>query len=133
MRRLEQQFAVGRRQPQHDFSKGEDAPHHHLPVRAARGRRRFSMRIAGDDTDGHCPGSRHKKPITSVRLSPMMISALAQARAASQRGLTNSPINFRSTVKATSGTIENRSEEHTSALQSLMRRSYAVFCLKQKT
>src|SRR3546814_970309 len=26
-----------------------------------------------------------------------------------------------------------RSEEHTSALQSLMRISYAVFCLKQKT
>src|SRR3546814_7053095 len=27
----------------------------------------------------------------------------------------------------------NRSEEHTSALQSLMRISYAVFCLKKKT
>src|SRR3546814_8462281 len=27
----------------------------------------------------------------------------------------------------------NRSEEHTSELQSLMRRSYAVFCLKKKT
>src|SRR3546814_9419128 len=27
---------------------------------------------------------------------------------------------------------ENRSEEHTSELQSLMRISYAVFCLKQK-
>src|SRR3546814_7400567 len=27
----------------------------------------------------------------------------------------------------------NRSEEHTSELQSLMRISYAVFCLKQKT
>src|SRR3546814_10555262 len=27
----------------------------------------------------------------------------------------------------------NRSEEHTSELQSLMRHSYAVFCLKQKT
>src|SRR3546814_1881587 len=26
----------------------------------------------------------------------------------------------------------NRSEEHTSALQSLMRNSYAVFCLKKK-
>src|SRR3546814_3284739 len=26
----------------------------------------------------------------------------------------------------------NRSEEHTSELQSLMRRSYAVFCLKKK-
>src|SRR3546814_3748615 len=28
--------------------------------------------------------------------------------------------------------IENRSEEHTSELQSLMRNSYAVFCLKKK-
>src|SRR3546814_5583522 len=27
----------------------------------------------------------------------------------------------------------NRSEEHTSELQSLMRKSYAVFCLKKKT
>src|SRR3546814_9192964 len=30
-------------------------------------------------------------------------------------------------------TIPNRSEEHTSELQSLMRISYAVFCLKKKT
>src|SRR3546814_5860964 len=29
--------------------------------------------------------------------------------------------------------IPNRSEEHTSELQSLMRISYAVFCLKKKT
>src|SRR3546814_2442759 len=29
-------------------------------------------------------------------------------------------------------TAENRSEEHTSELQSLMRISYAVFCLKKK-
>src|SRR3546814_4545623 len=29
--------------------------------------------------------------------------------------------------------IEDRSEEHTSELQSLMRISYAVFCLKKKT
>src|SRR3546814_2455552 len=31
------------------------------------------------------------------------------------------------------GTAPLRSEEHTSELQSLMRISYAVFCLKQKT
>src|SRR3546814_9971272 len=31
------------------------------------------------------------------------------------------------------GPFEERSEEHTSELQSLMRISYAVFCLKQKT
>src|SRR3546814_9829678 len=30
-------------------------------------------------------------------------------------------------------TDEGRSEEHTSELQSLMRNSYAVFCLKKKT
>src|SRR3546814_3239149 len=29
--------------------------------------------------------------------------------------------------------IDERSEEHTSELQSLMRTSYAVFCLKKKT
>src|SRR3546814_1867714 len=32
-----------------------------------------------------------------------------------------------------SGDIKTRSEEHTSELQSLMRISYAVFCLKKKT
>src|SRR3546814_2944889 len=30
------------------------------------------------------------------------------------------------------GTLTSRSEEHTSELQSLMRTSYAVFCLKKK-
>src|SRR3546814_5787656 len=30
-----------------------------------------------------------------------------------------------------SGTVSNRSEEHTSELQSLMRISYAVFCFKK--
>src|SRR3546814_4159824 len=33
----------------------------------------------------------------------------------------------------TSVTMNNRSDEHTSELQSLMRISYAVFCLKTKT
>src|SRR3546814_6480808 len=34
---------------------------------------------------------------------------------------------------ALGGLVLDRSEEHTSALQSLMRISYAVFCLKKKT
>src|SRR3546814_8029680 len=44
-----------------------------------------------------------------------------------------------STVPATAGTARrlarfvDRSEEHTSELQSLMRISYAVFCLQKKT
>src|SRR3546814_5429223 len=38
-------------------------------------------------------------------------------------------------IMANNGTIDKymRSEEHTSELQSLMRISYAVFCLKKKT
>src|SRR3546814_3709982 len=35
-------------------------------------------------------------------------------------------------VAASPGPPDQRSEEHTSELQSLMRISYAVFCLKQK-
>src|SRR3546814_6042247 len=35
-------------------------------------------------------------------------------------------------MRAHSNFVENRSEEHTSELQSLMRISYAVFCLKKK-
>src|SRR3546814_2774828 len=35
--------------------------------------------------------------------------------------------------RLTSDVALNRSEEHTSELQSLMRTSYAVFCLKKKT
>src|SRR3546814_9030086 len=36
------------------------------------------------------------------------------------------------TISATDGVLGTRSEEHTSELQSLMRISYAVFCLKKK-
>src|SRR3546814_8905408 len=35
--------------------------------------------------------------------------------------------------RAIIGYLQGRSEEHTSELQSLMRISYAVFCLKKKT
>src|SRR3546814_5775040 len=37
------------------------------------------------------------------------------------------------TTRHTSGLRWRRSEEHTSELQSLMRNSYAVFCLQKKT
>src|SRR3546814_1009670 len=37
------------------------------------------------------------------------------------------------TSKANKGLASNRSEEHTSELQSLMRITYAVFCLKKKS
>src|SRR3546814_5502136 len=45
-------------------------------------------------------------------------------------------VNYGQIVQIVRGTVvdnETRSEEHTSELQSLMRISYAVFCLKKKT
>src|SRR3546814_9185040 len=41
--------------------------------------------------------------------------------------------NTRAIFLETPGSLTFRSEEHTSELQSLMRISYAVFCLKKKT
>src|SRR3546814_1897349 len=41
-------------------------------------------------------------------------------------------IPFRELIDKHAGGIRGRSEEHTSELQSLMRISYAVFCLKKK-
>src|SRR3546814_6539189 len=45
----------------------------------------------------------------------------------------NTPAAPASTHSGLSLDLINRSEEHTSELQSLMRISYAVFCLKKKT
>src|SRR3546814_5540485 len=45
----------------------------------------------------------------------------------------SSPLMRRNLLRANSNSRNMRSEEHTSELQSLMRISYAVFCLKKKT
>src|SRR3546814_1766249 len=41
-------------------------------------------------------------------------------------------VEFRMSIEEKKIVIDDRSEEHTSELQSLMRISYAVFCLKKK-
>src|SRR3546814_5481080 len=43
------------------------------------------------------------------------------------------PANVVKAINEQAALLINRSEEHTSELQSLMRNSYAVFCLKKKT
>src|SRR3546814_12833957 len=72
-------------------------------------------------------------------LSPTLQALLderAQARANKDWGrsdfLRDELLRFGIAVRDTAGGTE-RSEEHTSELQSLMRISYAVFCLKKKT
>src|SRR3546814_8618449 len=65
---------------------------------------------------------------------PRLCSAGVEVRRSSVTHSAGVKIKATSTESAMADTIvmENRSEEHTSELQSLMRISYAVFCLKKK-
>src|SRR3546814_9634726 len=66
----------------------------------------------------------------SVNLRWLMVLAFAGACGAVPSGHAAEPLRLE---EAVARSLEsNRSEEHTSELQSLMRLSYAVFCLKKK-
>src|SRR3546814_9209126 len=64
---------------------------------------------------------------TTVQLSPLARSRKGKAASAGRVRRSAAPIS------RTQSSAAVRSEEHTSELQSLMRISYAVFCLKKKT
>src|SRR3546814_5422621 len=70
--------------------------------------------------------------IVAQRL-PVVISSAPQAGATAPAALAGTLVQI--TAEQLSGFVyvNLRSEEHTSELQSLMRISYAVFCLKKKT
>src|SRR3546814_9253762 len=66
-------------------------------------------------------------PHRGERLQAKVPIGIAEARQlAGDRGTVNAA------HRAHAGGADDRSEEHTSELQSLMRISYAVFCLKKK-
>src|SRR3546814_5570854 len=81
-------------------------------------------RAAAADRGAHCPGRRGGRPLS--RLLPLPVPAGAGAQSEQVLGRSTRL----GTVAERAG---GRSEEHTSELQSLMRISYAVFCLKKKT
>src|SRR3546814_5026024 len=68
-------------------------------------------------------------PLTcmTARVRPCVGRTLPTSRGSQSIWLLNTPVK----VPCRSG-LHQRSEEHTSELQSLMRISYAVFCLKKK-
>src|SRR3546814_9294914 len=71
------------------------------------------------------------------RYSNALPESIAQAERASLRAVELDPDSAeahaaRGTALTLGGQYPKRSEEHTSELQSLMRISYAVFCLKKK-
>src|SRR3546814_7871627 len=81
--------------------------------------------------------------VLAIAATAMLASLLefADARAGERAGEKEESMGLRTVMKelgrnmeAVTGAIsrEDRSEEHTSELQSLMRISYAVFCLKKK-
>src|SRR3546814_1905201 len=82
-----------------------------------------------------------EKPVSASNLSPatpklIPMSAFSQLMCALKRIYLNYFSEGPTTMEATSFLLNKerfqRSEEHTSELQSLMRISYAVFCLKKK-
>src|SRR3546814_1919348 len=104
--------------------------------RAAGGADALPMGVAADDWLEEDPAQKRRlrlsrKPGRLFNRDPMAQRAARQQRLAEwrfQRGLA---------MLAAGGLVvtdrPHRSEEHTSELQSLMRKAYTVVCLKQKT
>src|SRR3546814_909679 len=82
------------------------------------------------------PSPPRRRIVTAQRLSPRRASPLCSTPPRSGTTAAQSTASCAQTAALppkASRTSSRRSEEHTSELQSLMRISYAVFCLKKKT
>src|SRR3546814_2601514 len=105
---------------------------HHRQVVAGRDRRELAVE--------HRPVSPHARLLNVAASQPHGRTLIKrQHRRPRQQKLGAERLQLRATRTvmqagdAAQQGIAGRSEEHTSELQSLMRRSYAVFCLKNKT
>src|SRR3546814_4905218 len=76
---------------------------------------------------------RFRSVLATIALAGIVLSILGMmVLAASMGGVPLDQVDRATVNLLISGTAIGRSEEHTSELQSLMRISYAVFCLKKK-
>src|SRR3546814_7840499 len=96
-----------------------DAPAYEVRAGRQIGRHRQNKRHA------LCPWSVGQRQLAAIRRDP----AQHQRRDRFRKRQANF---LRGLRKDAAGSGDGRSEEHTSELQSLMRISYAVFCLKKK-
>src|SRR3546814_8724348 len=126
---------------------GRQYPHRHRArhVRALReemgdARQRLRIEDRVDPEAVHHAASRCAPAMTSSAISSATAAGERPSRAARSsrwptRGAicaTRSSTSLSSSPKYSADTLMIRSEEHTSELQSLMRISYAVFCLQKK-
>src|SRR3546814_3974267 len=103
------------------------APAQRLGDEAAQGGDALLERGAGDEARGDVARELRLQALPEARVRPVvrvLVGRHLQVVAAELRAAQ------RAERKAE---VVARSEEHTSELQSLMRSSYAVFCLKKKT
>src|SRR3546814_1995086 len=88
----------------------------------------WSSDVCSSDLTGRCRADLRRRPAAHHLFAGRLAAAalLARATGAGQR------VCRPSRTGQAAGARRQRSEEHTSELQSLMRISYAVFCLKKK-
>src|SRR3546814_6723708 len=105
-----------------------------LPIYSAFGNGASESRM---EEDGAQSRSAAERAPEETRRATSLTSETPGDRSNENRGPSDSDLNVRISSDETNNAIlvfgTPRSEEHTSELQSLMRISYAVFCLKQKT
>src|SRR3546814_5762890 len=91
------------------------------------------MRISDWSSDvcssdlGAAPGFSEAESLSNIKLQRRAQIAARKRREILEEARMASRVDVEDVVRA-----QDRSEEHTSELQSLMRISYAVFCLKKK-
>src|SRR3546814_1556320 len=80
----------------------------------------------------HCSLNRSISPAPALSPGDPPCPVRTNAGKAGERGRSVTFVTFRARSRPNRRSPRGRSEEHTSELQSLMRISYAVFCLKKK-
>src|SRR3546814_3536586 len=100
---------------------------HSFPTGRSSGRRSFSETPLG--VGESCPVNM---AAPAMPATPAMPAAPAAAPVKQEVAAAPTPQSAADALAAAAVAMQARSEEHTSELQSLMRISYAVFCLKKK-
>src|SRR3546814_7947074 len=99
----------------------------HVSVFPSASRRSSAVAASADAAEHGWPGEQ--EPSRSLAATPERRTRICLPSSPNSEQRNVSPSVMEATVQANAPACFSRSEEHTSELQSLMRISYAVFCL----